>query len=442
MKNQEAKNKLTKKQLMMIIIPIVVVAVLVAVIVPSVVVSNNIFRVGKVNKINIGDDQERVIKILGEPYEKSDYRYEYYSSDYVKLAKQIDEYYNSDFDFDEDILDKDIEDFDPDKDLDWDDDDKITKMEEQLDNMIYKYIQVDFDNEKKVQSVFLDMEKCDSKEYRKVVKSYEVLDKEIEIHLFDTKTLNYAVKYTDKSFYKGLAVKDYDFKSIEGSKIEWKDTYGNVFTKSYSASEILSPIVCSNEYIKMLVGEDLTELTEFEIPNGIEEISNDAFNGCVNLKKITIPSSLKDMKINMAVAFADCSKLESIIVDKDNEYFESNGNCLMRKFAGMPVYQVVLGCYNSIIPNNATEILDYAFYGRTGLTSIEIPDGVKGIEKFAFGNCRDLTSIVIPNSVKIIESEAFYNCSNLTFYCEAEKSPNGWGIPNNSTSTIVWGYKR
>ena len=166
LKEKEPRKKLTKKQIMAIVIPIVVVAVLIAIIVPSAIVSSNIFRVGKVDKINIGDSREQVLKILGEPYEKSDFRFEYYSKDYLKLAKQIDDYYNSDLDNDEDFdMDQDIENFDPDKDLNLDDEDKITKMEEELENMVYKYIVVEFDSEGKVESVFFDAEKCDSKEY-------------------------------------------------------------------------------------------------------------------------------------------------------------------------------------------------------------------------------------------------------------------------------------
>ena len=55
-----------------------------------------------------------------------------------------------------------------------------------------------------------------------------------------------------------------------------------------------------------------------------------------------------------------------------------------------------------------------AFYGKTSLISIIIPNGVSAIETYAFKDCISLTSAIIPNSVTRIEWEAFRGCSSLT----------------------------
>ena len=55
-----------------------------------------------------------------------------------------------------------------------------------------------------------------------------------------------------------------------------------------------------------------------------------------------------------------------------------------------------------------------AFYGKTSLISIIIPNGVSTIETYAFKDCISLTSAIIPNSVTRIEWEAFRGCSSLT----------------------------
>jgi len=61
-----------------------------------------------------------------------------------------------------------------------------------------------------------------------------------------------------------------------------------------------------------------------------------------------------------------------------------------------------------------TSIVGSAFYGCSGLTSIEIPNSVTSIGNWAFYNCNNLTSIEIPNSVTYIGNSAFSNCTGLS----------------------------
>lgn len=55
-----------------------------------------------------------------------------------------------------------------------------------------------------------------------------------------------------------------------------------------------------------------------------------------------------------------------------------------------------------------------AFRYCTGLTSINIPDGVTSIGECAFNGCSSLTSISIPESVVYIGGSGFWNCTSLT----------------------------
>ena len=66
------------------------------------------------------------------------------------------------------------------------------------------------------------------------------------------------------------------------------------------------------------------------------------------------------------------------------------------------------------IPDGVTSIKDHAFSGCSGLTSVDIPDGVTSIGWSAFSRCSGLTSVDIPDGVTSIGSYAFYGCSGLT----------------------------
>ncbi len=66
--------------------------------------------------------------------------------------------------------------------------------------------------------------------------------------------------------------------------------------------------------------------------------------------------------------------------------------------------------YNGV-SYKVTSIESSAFYGCTGLTTIEIPNSVTTIGTYAFKGCTGLTTIEIPNSVTTIDTYAFEGCN-------------------------------
>lgn len=59
------------------------------------------------------------------------------------------------------------------------------------------------------------------------------------------------------------------------------------------------------------------------------------------------------------------------------------------------------------IPSEATSIGDYAFYGCSGLTSVDIPSGITSIGDYALYGCTSLSSVTIPSGVTSIGAYAF-----------------------------------
>jgi hypothetical protein len=66
------------------------------------------------------------------------------------------------------------------------------------------------------------------------------------------------------------------------------------------------------------------------------------------------------------------------------------------------------------IPDSVTSIGNNAFYGCTGLTHVTISDNVKSIGIAAFYRCTNLSKVVIGNSVTLLGSAAFYGCTKLS----------------------------
>ena len=107
-------------------------------------------------------------------------------------------------------------------------------------------------------------------------------------------------------------------------------------------------------------------------------------------------------------------------MEEGNTVYDSRNNC--NAIIRTADNTLILGCRNTIIPNNITTIGTSAFSGCEELSSINIPEGIMTIEDNAF-NYSGLTSVVIPSSVTTIGSRAFYGCQLSDIYCYAEQLP-------------------
>ena len=149
-----------------------------------------------------------------------------------------------------------------------------------------------------------------------------------------------------------------------------------------------------------------TEIMQFSIPDSVTRIEYGAFYGCYGLISIIIPSGVKSID---PFAFADCSAVTSIYVETGNTVYYAKDNCLIE----IATKTLVVGCNNSVIPDDVTSIGNYAFSARAAITDITIPDGVQSIGTAAFYGCGSLTSITIPSSITSIGNSAFADCINI-----------------------------
>ena len=445
-KERKPLDKATvKKWAKRIGIPAAIAVVLVVAIVPAVVITSNIFRIGKVDKINIGDSSDRVIEVLGEPYVKDGNFYEYYDKEYVKLSEQIKEASGigllaarrKDDDFDID-LDEDIDIDDGDSGAD-----KLDKLRDKLHNLTYKYIRIEFSSNSEVTSVLFDANRCDSKENYKVIESGKLLTKEAIKYI--ATDIAYRTEYTDGSLYKCIIVPDFVAgvsKLEENGRVQWTDKFGNYFTEFIKINFIENPnlklrgVWQDNFYFEIDGNNNMTVYSKDKAIEGDIRFTKDHYSEFI-------------------------SNVTSIVVDENNATYYTEGNCLIHKESKV----LQFGCKNSLIPDNVTGIGEDAFYGCSSLTSIAIPASVTSIGDHAFEDCSSLTSIAIPASVTSIGDSAFFGCSSLTsieipasvtsidssafsfcsrliIYCESSSKPSGWDRGwNSSDKPVVWNCK-
>ena len=149
--------------------------------------------------------------------------------------------------------------------------------------------------------------------------------------------------------------------------------------------------------------------TAVAVPNGVRSIAGYAFNNCAALTSVTIPDSVTAIG---QYAFSGCPEITSLVVDDANLIYHSAGNCIIETAEK----ELAFGCKTSIIPSDGsvTAIGSHAFDGCSGLTSINIPNGITSIKTYAFRNCSDLISIALPGSIVSIGAYAFDDCVGLT----------------------------
>ena len=226
-------------------------------------------------------------------------------------------------------------------------------------------------------------------------------DNEIEIGCINTKIPDSIVSIGQYAFaYRNIK------NIIIPSNI--KKIYRYAFSHCTALNDI--ELESGLEVIQDYAFEYCENLTSLTIPNSVTEIQSEAFLSCKRLGTINISSSVNNISSN---AFKHCSGISSINVDQENKVYDSRNNC--NAIISSKNNVMILGCSNTIIPDDVKRIGNNAFESCKEITNIEIPQNIRSIGECAFAYCENLEEIKIPDEVTSIGSGAFEGCGKLAY---------------------------
>lgn len=146
------------------------------------------------------------------------------------------------------------------------------------------------------------------------------------------------------------------------------------------------------------VFKDCTSLTNISLPDNLQFIGYDAFNGS-SLKEIVIPNNVRSLWTG---AFGKCVSLGQIRISSKLRHI------------GVNCFKGCTNISNIVIPNEVFFIAGSAFEGCTSLKRISLGRNLLSIENEAFKGCTKLETVELPSTVLSVGQSAFEGCSGLS----------------------------
>lgn len=178
----------------------------------------------------------------------------------------------------------------------------------------------------------------------------------------------------------------------------YKEVYGGVALTEYQGPDTAHVVIPGKLNGKIVTeiqpgifknGASIKRLT---VEEGVREIFGGAFESCVNLEEINLPSTVVDIEMHDLTGFDGCKSLKRITVEKENpQYYSQDGVLFSKK----------------------TKSLFYYPAGKRKKT-YRVPEGVKAIG--IFGENPYLEKIILPRSARILFHGCFmrpYNLKNV-----------------------------
>ena len=230
-----------------------------------------------------------------------------------------------------------------------------------------------------------------------------------------------------------------------GSKLESIDSYAFIsvdLTGTLTLPDSLKSIGAS-------AFRGCTGLTAVELGNGVEFIGDLAFGGCSGLESITMTGdapTISDSALQWVTTTVYYPAGNATWTDEVQQNYggtitwvpvgDISGTCgedltwvlnekgvlTVSGTGAMDTYSLDTAPWAEyreritqlVLEEGITSIGEAAFYGCTGLTSVECPDSLLTIEKYAFQDCDGLESVSFNEGLEKVRGYSFDGCDNLS----------------------------
>lgn len=245
-----------------------------------------------------------------------------------------------------------------------------------------------------------------------------------------------SLKQMGTSAFREAYVKEVNF--APGTSLEKIDKY--TFEKCIKL-EAVNNLPSDLKMIEEYAFNGCYNLKALSLPEGLTTIGINAFKKCSALKKVTLPSSLTDIPDKL---FYACDVLNDIVIPTSVKTMGRGvfaGCKALERMTigdGVTIGNNLFSDCESLkevkLPATLTTIPEYTFNKCVSLKKVEFPTGLMSIERYAFegsgieevvvpetvtkiagsfANCKSLKRFVFPKNLEAIENSMFRNCELL-----------------------------
>lgn len=203
------------------------------------------------------------------------------------------------------------------------------------------------------------------------------------------------------------------------------------FSECFSLRTLDLPDTVERIYRSAFTG---TALQELVIPGNVQEIGDNAFNGCIRLSSLTLSegirvieemtfsncSDLTEVLIPASVerlgdgVFADCLAMTQIAVAPESEHFAVQDDILYSKDMSVLLhYPAGKEEQEFTLPEEVRKIAGLAFASNYFLSEVTLGDHLEEVGSYAFARCSCLTYMFLPPQTTRLGVAPLHDCTML-----------------------------